>query len=427
MDGNTENRPTPNHESLDTLMAMLASQGSLPDHRLAALAEPDWAILAGICAQHRLGPMLHWRLKRRGGLDRLPAGIAKRLQNEHRMHVVRALMIQRDLLATAHALAAAGIPMAALKGAFLAHFAYPDPGLRPLRDLDILVPREHALRAFNTLLAAGFERLPERMGEPEAALKTDHHFPPLRAPLGKSIVEVHFGLQHPAREEEKRFDLADDPELWQRLIHMRVADTHIAYLSATDLLLHLCVHAIYDHMLDNGPLVLDDIAMLLKRYAIDWSLFWRLAARGDWTRGCQLLLAMAEMQHGSLSISYPPGIAPQDIPHELMRDALRLMLQDTSHSRETHVWHEAQRARSPFGTLGVVANRLFTSRAYIAKHHKVSAQSAAVWLYYLPHWWRLFTQRVPRILSSRRQSHFKTESHRRAHLSGWLEGGRGQR
>lgn len=77
---------------------------------------------------------------------------------------------------------------------------YPDPALRPLRDLDLLVPdAEEAQRA---LLAAGFVTA----GSPEP-YRDIHHLQPLRWPGAPLLVEIHdrpkwpAGLPPPSRAE----------------------------------------------------------------------------------------------------------------------------------------------------------------------------------------------------------------------------------
>jgi hypothetical protein len=51
---------------------------------------------------------------------------------------------------------AAGIRALVLKGAALAHLVYPEPGLRPMRDMDVLVVPSDARRAQRVLAALGF-------------------------------------------------------------------------------------------------------------------------------------------------------------------------------------------------------------------------------------------------------------------------------
>ena len=111
---------------------------------MAGLAPHEWRALAVMARQHRLEPLLHRNLEAlpqwtvpeeiRRALARKPiAGAA-----------FRALACERVIGQIARHLDASGVPYAALKGAWLAFHAYPHPALRPLRDIDILVPSDCA-------------------------------------------------------------------------------------------------------------------------------------------------------------------------------------------------------------------------------------------------------------------------------------------
>jgi hypothetical protein len=67
---------------------------------------------------------------------------------------------------------------------------YPDPALRPYRDLDLLV--DDAASAQRALLAAGFTAL-----GPDAGYEKRHHLCPLVMPGTPVIIEVHRGIEWP--------------------------------------------------------------------------------------------------------------------------------------------------------------------------------------------------------------------------------------
>jgi hypothetical protein len=64
---------------------------------------------------------------------------------------------RRALAEILAAFAAEGIPARVLKGAALAGLIYPEPGQRPMRDLDILVPTAQVRQAQQLLARLGFE------------------------------------------------------------------------------------------------------------------------------------------------------------------------------------------------------------------------------------------------------------------------------
>jgi len=146
----------------------------------------------GVPAQaeaHGMAPLLYTHLRAAG--VQLPLTIKRKLQGLYLRHRhanrVRTRVL-RDVLA---AYKAAGVQALVLKGAALSHLVYPEPGLRPMSDLDILVSKSDLWRAQSLLADLGFDAplppgptLPSRH-LPVATLQTE----------GLSIqVEIHYRL-----------------------------------------------------------------------------------------------------------------------------------------------------------------------------------------------------------------------------------------
>lgn len=90
----------------------------------------------------------------------LPSALSEFLFSEDLFSAARAGRLLETLSGTICTLRAAGVEVVALKGAALAFFHYPDPGLRPMGDLDLLLrdPRDLA-RATEALTGAGWRAL----------------------------------------------------------------------------------------------------------------------------------------------------------------------------------------------------------------------------------------------------------------------------
>ena len=76
------------------------------------------------------------------------------LRTARRLTAVDNLRLRHELTRITAALTEAGIPALALKGIVLAYTAYKDPSLRPMMDLDLLVPpreRENAIGVLRKL------------------------------------------------------------------------------------------------------------------------------------------------------------------------------------------------------------------------------------------------------------------------------------
>jgi hypothetical protein len=121
----------------------------------AAAAMTDWDSIADQAEAHGLAPLLYVHARVAG--VQLPPAAKRKLQGlylrHHHANQVRTEVL-RDILS---AYAAAGIPALVLKGAALCHTVYPEPGLRPMSDLDILVQEEDLRRAQGLLAELGFD------------------------------------------------------------------------------------------------------------------------------------------------------------------------------------------------------------------------------------------------------------------------------
>lgn len=269
--------------ALRRIVLELAGSTGRPD--LARLAAGDWAEIDRIADQHRLQPLLHARHR---GNRSVPAKLAAGWEAAHRLQTMLAMVQRAELAETCVVLERAGYLPVALKGAWLASHAYPDPALRPLRDIDLLVRPDQVIPAFEALLAAGYRQAGPAEMPLADIVRLDKHMPPLVAPRGTTI-ELH----HRLWEHEGRLDHGS-PQSDEAGLRARAAigPDGVRYPAPQDLLVHLIVHAVYSHRLDCGPLILTDIDYLLRRAAIDWTGFWTAAAAQGWRDGARLLLEL---------------------------------------------------------------------------------------------------------------------------------------
>jgi hypothetical protein len=94
------------------------------------------------------------------GVDALPPRLADFLFEESLASSRRAKRLQETLVSVVLALRAAGVEVVALKGAALAFFHYPEPALRPMGDLDLLLAEPGDLaRATRALEGSGWRAL----------------------------------------------------------------------------------------------------------------------------------------------------------------------------------------------------------------------------------------------------------------------------
>ncbi|HBX71099.1 MAG TPA: hypothetical protein DEH25_17405 [Chloroflexi bacterium] len=140
----------------------------------AQFGQAEWQLLASMAEAEGVGPLLYWKLKAVGSgqcvvespdtpasgwrnehnggvLALMPAAVWKFLQTSYYKTAARNAVLLGELDRILAAFEAAKIPVIVLKGAALAQTVYPDPGLRPMGDLDLLIPESCVYKTFKLL------------------------------------------------------------------------------------------------------------------------------------------------------------------------------------------------------------------------------------------------------------------------------------
>lgn len=383
------NRVAPVVPLADVALALICRPGQMQGPGMDALTGADWSKILGWASEHRFTPYLHHSLGEAGLRDSIPQDVADTIAAAYRRSTLKALSMQRDMVRVSRVLDAAGIDHLFLKGAYLAHFAYPESGLRPMRDLDLLVSRNQAMGAFNALLESGLERNPKHMGDPKAYLANAKHLPTIRIPGGASV-EVHTLTTTPSEIMPYDPALGRYEELGPRGIRRNVAGKDIRFSGPEDLLLHICVHAVLDNQFNNGPLTLTDIFWICANHQIDWPLFWRLSAERHATRGIALVLRLVEREWPGVEIGWneaTSGIISREDP--ILMVAANSLLRSVDARGDVALQAELSDTPTLHGKVRSLARRAFPSRIAIAREFPVSASSPKVFFYYPLKWWRL--------------------------------------
>ncbi|MFN0124416.1 MAG: nucleotidyltransferase family protein [Blastocatellia bacterium] len=237
---------------------------------LAQEAAPDWATIVRRARLHLIAPLLRRQLALAGGLDHLPAPVRQELDEHCQGLAARELAALHKCRQLLGELAAAGITAIPLKGtALILSGCYPQPGLRPASDIDLLAPREQLAQAERIAGASGW-RLDKDNGAPEPETEAPHFLPrgeyrlpselnhaDLRRGQGGLMLELHWRAFHFTRAGR---DFGYDTVL-ERARPQRGVDG-VSYLlpAPVDLALHLIHHTFVD--LRSAQLILRTIADL---------------------------------------------------------------------------------------------------------------------------------------------------------------------
>jgi hypothetical protein len=235
----------------------------------------------------RATPFLFPCLRR--ALSRLPPGTLPGWVEELLASVARAnaaLQLQRrhELGRALSALASAGVPVIVLKGMALADLVFPDPGLRPMIDVDLLVPAADWERARAVLLDIGL-RVPERWRVRPATgpASKDERDKPFERPGTAVLFELHDRLEW--MREPFVYDL---DAAWRSSVVARLkGDLEARVLGPEDMLLHIGMHLSSYHVFEHGLRDLLDVTLLVERHAYDWprlAATWQRQGTAGWMR-----------------------------------------------------------------------------------------------------------------------------------------------
>jgi hypothetical protein len=237
---------------------------------------------------YRLMPLLYSTLQSQGCTDALMG----RLKGTYRRawcETQPRRALARELLTLLHG---AGIPTLLTKGMPLGLEYYPALALRPMGDIDVVVPHARAREAIALLDAAGWAR--------GATARDDdlefHHAMQFFRPGGGEI-DLHWSVMLECQSRQT------NDEFWSRAQPLQVEGIATLQLEQTDLLFHTIIHGVAWNELPGI------------RWIADASMILRHTERPiDWTR----LLALARREHLSvrlgLGLSYLAERFEQPIP-----------------------------------------------------------------------------------------------------------------
>jgi hypothetical protein len=302
------------HPDLPPLYSLL---WPAPNSPLTEPSPEQWAAIASQAREHRLRPLLHASAKQWPWPA--PTPLVEDWARSSRQSAGRALAQRAELIRIGAALNAAGIVGIVLKGGAIAWRGWFDPALRPMRDLDLLVPNNDADKAQSVLRQLGF--IAPEGPNPE----NEKHLPAMRSLRSGTVVEIHLHLIEPSGSSGHRDDRTFRDLAEPRIVP--IPGTALVALSDTDTLLHLILHGALDHQFNNGPVLAFDVLTMLEHGAIDWTAFWDTAEAVGGLRASQLVLSfVAELSPGA-RIDWR-GHAPTDLDREQLLAVAELMLID---------------------------------------------------------------------------------------------------
>ncbi len=214
----------------------------------------------------RLLPHVHLNLEQQGIDHRLMGtwkGIRRRAWYQNRM-------LFHDMASIVEQLQKAGIETMLLKGGALAQCYYPDPGVRPMHDLNILIPEDKALDALNLIKKDGWSLT---TWAPRVWTQTFLSFRDSVAleNAGGQNLALHWHAMYQACQP------GQDVAFWNAALPIDFMGLQAKILCPTDELLSSCVHGLRWSPVPHVRWVADCMAILRSGAEIEWDRLLRIA------------------------------------------------------------------------------------------------------------------------------------------------------
>jgi hypothetical protein len=279
----------------------------------------------------RLLPLVH-RNFRRSGLDGATETFVRDAYVNTSGRNQRLFRTLEDVLATLHE---ADVPTLVLKGAALTVLHYRDRGVRPMSDLDVLVPTERMDEALDALTAAGW-------GDPEPF----RHSVALRR--GDDELDLHRHVLDASNAS------ALDADLWQASLELDVGAQRTRALAPADQLLHAFVHGLrYNPMPPLRWIVDAHVIITSSGEELDWDRLLRLADRHRLVAPTSAALAYLEEHYPTL-VPAATLAAARALP--VSRQEQRAFERATRYAHWlTLMWREQRLSQPDLSTMGAAA------------------------------------------------------------------------
>lgn len=241
----------------------------------------DWDYIIQSSIRHGVAPLLRNAIQQilphlKTG-NQVPAHAMERLEILYQTSRRRNQRLYQIVAEIARECTKAGIAVMGLKDLQLARSIYPDPALRPMGDIDLLIRPEDYEKAADCMFRLGFERTPFTNLPYILKYAWGHHF---RRRRDNTYVDLQWNVMQIEWDvyQEGSFDFEIE-RMWKNAQKMAVDDYFILVPSLEDMLFHLCVHL--DGHQFSELILLCDIYELIKQNEsrIDWQYFIQIVNR----------------------------------------------------------------------------------------------------------------------------------------------------
>ena len=357
----------------------------------------DWDALVRKAHIEGVGPLLYRKLSRSGNLSSLPKETCNFLRLIYAGTSIQNQIIFKELEILARLFHEAGIAVVALKGVCLALTVYPDIGLRPMGDVDLLVPKEKLAKTVEIAKSLDYQiAIPEVSPGIRDLI---HHEICLQKSGAHSIVlELHHSL---VADKTYSYGVSVD-WFWEQIellkpLSSKMRFENLLMLTPEAQVLYAASHAMLQHGGSNTPLRwFYDVDCLIRHYEerMDWELLLSQAKSFEWGSALDAFL--------SQTIAYFDTPVPDRVCASLSESPDRhqglVALKQTYPA--THILAKGQRLLSLnlYGRIRLILALLFPSPSYMRWRYQLKS-SWLLPIYYLFRWWGILKDAIRTVFS----------------------------
>ena len=347
---------------------------------LDSISTTEWERLVHKAHVEGVAPLLYWTLSKSGNLSNLPEEKGNFLKALYANTWLQNQQIFEELKILAWRFHQADIPIVVIKGVCYALTIYPDIGLRPMGDIDLLVPESKLIEASVLAQSLGYvETIPD--ASPGLTDLLNHEIFLYKKETFPIAVEIHRSLV-----ADRTYSYAVPVDwFWEQTAPMGKHFENLLILTPTAQLLYAAGHAMLQHGGARTPLRwYYDLDRLIHHYYdhIDWDLLLSKAYKFEWSSALEAALKQTSTHFNTF--------IPDNVLVTLSQrpDRHRKLVTMKQTKPATHILEEWQKILSLnwHGRIRLLLALIFPSPAYMHWRYQTQTKwSLPKW--YLFRWW----------------------------------------
>ncbi|HET6516462.1 MAG TPA: nucleotidyltransferase family protein [Thermodesulfovibrionales bacterium] len=353
----------------------------------------DWDEIIDSASWHTVAPLVYGTLKDMPERRFVPPKAIDVLKEAYYAAWGRNMLLYAELGRVLEAFRAEGIEVILLKGAALAKTLYPDIGMRPMNDVDIMVKREDLFQAERRLSELGYVF---HGGNTLEWWRENYCHIGYVYPEQSVLVELHWHITSKTDSSGIHGLVSDVTEgFWRRAHHGEHFGDNVRILSPEDALLHLSLHFLKHRFPYNNQRIftsrgalmqISDIFLILKRHGDDIGpkIFGQeTGVQGAFSLVEFVVCLVQKIMEDRISSKLMTNCRAAHGDHEALNlMAKKIFIREETRTGASHDLVHSLSKENVYCAIRKIFRAFFPSREVIAKKYGVPLSSKRIYLYY---------------------------------------------